>query len=250
VFLTPAPHADGFVEYANATETVSETPIDMHAVIKSGNMPEGVSDKQGVAQAMLSVDRWLPFAAENYGTSANINDYIVVPSTIFLTDIPNANLAAFPFEEMSAWNHNAGRVTYRTWKGKPTHEEHANQDPTVARGVIFDSSMKSVPNYVGGLHRVVLLAGWDRNRFPELAARVQAGRHGFSMGAWVSDYNCSVCNASMRAGGCGHIHPKHGVMVANVGNKLTYRIARGVTGFELSAVRTPAWRSAYGQPIG
>jgi len=110
--------------------------------------------------------------------------------------------------------------------------------------------MKRVPNYVGDLHRVVLLAGWDRNKFPELAARVQGGRSGFSMGCWVSDYNCSVCNASLREGGCGHIHPKRGVCVGSVGNKLVYRIARGCTGFELSSVATPAWRGAMAEPIG
>lgn len=250
MLLQQTPHGSSFVEYSSIQDGSSETAIDMYDVIKTGNVPEAVSDRRGVAQAMLDVDKWLPFAAEVYNTSANIKDYIVVPTTIFLTDVPNANLAAFPFEEMSAWNPRAGRISYRTWKCKPVHHEHANQDPTIAKGVIFDSSMKPVPNYVGGLNRVVLLAGIDRNRDPELASRVAAGRHGFSMGCWVSDYNCSVCNASLQKGGCSHIHPKHGVVVPYVGNKLTYRIARGCEGFEVSAVKVPAWRGAMAEPIG
>ena len=243
------PDIGSFVEYSAADLSVAEPAIDFHRVAKTGNLPEGVSDKPSVARSMLDVDKWLPYAADVYGTSRDLRDYIVVPTTIFLSELPNSNLAAFTFDELSSWNAQAGRIAYRTWKAKPTHEEHANSDPTQARGVIFDSSLKSVPNYVGGLYRTVLLAGWDRDRFPELAARVAAGRHGYSMGCWVSDYRCSVCDASMRQGECAHLHPKRGVKMPMVGNKLVYRIAKGITGFELSAVRTPAFRSAWAEPI-
>lgn len=247
--LLSPPALGSFVEYSSADNSTAEPAIDFHQVVKSGNLPAGITDKQSVAKSMLDVDRWLPYAAEVYGTSRDMRDYIVVPTTIFLSEIPNSNMAAFTFDELSSWNSQAGRISYRTWKGKPTHEEHANQDPTQARGVIFDASLKDVPNYVGNLYRTVLLAGWDRNRFPEVAARVAAGRHGYSMGCWVSDYRCSVCDASMRQGECAHIHPKRGVKMMTAGNKLVYRIARGITGFELSAVRVPAFRSAWAEPI-
>ena len=238
-----------YVEYAAAEQTSAEPAIDMHDVIKTGNIPDGVVNPKSVAKSLLDVDTWLPFAAETYGISANLRDMIVVPTTIFLTDIPNANLAAFPFEEMSAWSTQAGCVTYKSWKGKPTFREHANDNPSIAAGVIFDASMRAVPNYLGGLHRVVLLNGWDRNRYPDLAKTIEAGRSGFSMGCWVNDYTCGVCSASLKDGGCDHIHPKLGVRMKSVGNKLVYRIARGAVGFECSSVKNPAFRSAWGVPI-
>jgi len=239
-----------FIEYANAAETSAEAPIDMSQVIKTGNMPAGIENPKAVAKALLEIDSWLPFAAEAYQISGSLKDFIVTPTVIFLTDIPNSNKAAFPFEEMSAWNTQAGCITYKSWKAKPAHIEHANGDPTKAAGVIFDASMRSVPNYLGGLHRVVLLNGWDRNKYPETANKIAAGRHGFSMGGFVSDYQCSVCAHSLRQGECAHITKNGQLKMELSGNKLVYRIARGVTGFECSAVANPAFRSAWGLPIG
>ena len=239
-----------YTEYASSDQASTETPISMFDVMRTGNMPEGVTQKRAVARKLLDVDDWLPFAAEAYNISPALKDMIVIPTTIFLTDIPNSNLAAFPFEEMSAWNSNAGDISYRTWARKACFREHANSDPSKAAGVILDSSMRSVPNFVGNLSRVVLLAAWDRSRYPDLAKILLAGRSGFSMGCFVNDYSCSVCNASLRAGGCRHVHPKLGPRMLEENGKLVYRIARGCTGFEVSSVRAPAWRSAWGMPIG
>ena len=236
-----------YVEYAR--ETTAETPIDMHRVLKTGDIPDGVSQKGDVARQLIEVDSWLPFAAEKLGISSSLKDLIVVPTTIFLTEIPNSNLAAFTFQEMSSWNTQAGAITYQTWCRKAAHIEHANTDPSKAAGIILDSSLRLVPNYVGNLHRVVLLAGWDRYRYPELAQRVLAGRSGFSMGCFCQDYHCSVCQASLRSGGCVHVHPKLGPRMVSQGNKLVYRIATGCLGFELSAVKNPANRSSWGLSI-
>jgi hypothetical protein len=245
-----------WLEYARAADTSAEAPIDVHDLLKTQNIPAGVSNPGHVSKAlgkMVEVDSWLPFAAESYNISSKFSDFVVVPTTIFLTDIPNANLAAFPFEAMSAWNPQAGQITYRTWERKPTHVEHANSDHTQARGVILDASMRKVPNYLGDLHRVVLLAAWDRNRDAPLVNKILAGRSGFSMGAWVGTYHCGCCGHDMRHGACAHLVPtQHGPMprVREVGNKLVYRVAGGaITGFELSAVASPAWRSAWGVPI-
>lgn len=244
---------NGFVEYASAAETSAEPPMDMHQIIKTGDMPEGITNPKAVAKALLDVDSWLPFAAEAYQITADLRDIIVVPTTIFLTDLPNANLAAFPFEEMSAWNAQAGNITYKTWAKKPCHIEHANGDPTKAAGVIFDSSMRKVPNYLGGVSRVVLLAGWDRNRYPKTAEKILAGRSGFSMGAWVNTYQCGVCKNDFRSGECAHFMKSGRDFIprmSHVYDKLVYRIARGPVGFELSSVENPAWRNAFGLPIG
>ena len=239
-----------YVEYAAAGDTKVGSPIDMHQVIRTGNIPDTVKDKKSLASTLLEVDSWLPFAAEAYQISPDIKDFVLSPTVIFISDLPNANLAAFPLNELTAWNTSAGDIAYRTWARKPCFVEHKNDDPSIAAGIILDSSLRSVPNYIGGMGRVVLLNSWDRNRYPEVANKFLTGRTGASMGCMVSDYSCGVCSASLRKGGCAHIHPKLGVKVPEVGNKLTYRIAHGITGFECSQVSVPAWRSAWGKAIG
>jgi hypothetical protein len=240
---------DVFVEYASVPP-LAEEPMDMHQIMRTGNMPAGVSHRKEVATSLsnLDIDPWLPFAAEYYRTSANLRDYVVVPYTIFLTDFPNANLAAFPFEEMSAWEPTQAAISYQTWRRKPAFQEHVNQDPTIASGLIFDSSMRRVPSLLGEPHRVVLLVGWDRHRYPQLVEKVISKRSGASMGAWIRNYSCSVCSASLR-NGCEHIHPQQGPRMVQENGKLVYRIAHGVQGFEVSFVANPAWRSAWGIPI-
>jgi hypothetical protein len=242
-----------YTEYASIDGpncATAEPPIDMHQVLKTGNLPTDLTHKRSVEKSILDIEPWLPFAAEHYRTSTNLADYIVVPYTIFLTDFPNANLAAFPFEEMSAWEPTQACLSYQTWRRKPAFQEHANQDPTIASGIIFDSSMRAVPSILGTPHRVVLLTGWDRYRYPTLAKSVLARRSGASMGAWVRDYTCGCCGASLRKGGCDHIDPRSGPRMMEEKGKLVYRTARGVQGFEISHVANPAWRSAWGEPIG
>lgn len=241
-----------FKEFARSQHRVVATDaIDMHKVKRTGNMPSaGKVDGKTLAQSFLDADKWLPYAAEAYNISANMEDMMIVPVTIFFSDLPNSNLAAFSFGELTQWNANAGQIAYKTWKGKPTHIEHANADPSKASGVIFDSVMRPVTEMVGNIYRVVLLAGWDRTRNPEVASKIASGPYGFSMGAWVSDYSCSVCSASLRKGGCNHIHAKGHILQPVVANKLTYRLAHGITGFEVSATATPAFRQAVGRPIG
>jgi len=139
----------------------------------------------------------------------------------------------------------------QTWAQKATHCEQANGDPTKANSVILDSSMRRVPNFIGDLHRVVLLGSWDRLRYPERATIIAAGRSGFSMGAWVKDYRCGVCSASFRRrGGCRHFDHEGRPRMLEDGGKVAYRDARGVTGFELSSVKFPANRSSWAHPIG
>jgi hypothetical protein len=237
-----------YIEYASAPP-FAETPIEMHEVLKTGNIPAGVTQKRSVSTALLEIDSWLPFAAEHYRTSASLKDYVVVPYTIFLTEFPNANGAAFSFDQMSAWEPNQACLSYQTWRRKPAFQEHANQDPTIASGLIFDSSMRAVPDIQGTPHRVVLLTGWDRYRYPKLVESVLNKRSGASMGAWVRDYNCGCCGASLKKGGCRHLDPQRGARMLEENGKLVYRLAQGVQGFEVSAVKNPAWRSAWGLPI-
>jgi len=238
-----------FAAYASSSEHWRQPAIDMHAARKTGNLPAGV-DGDAIRGAVMDVNDWLPFAAEAYNTSPKLDDYVVVPVTIFMTDLPNTNACGFPFEEMSRWNARAGRISYKTWRGKPTHVEHANKRPDQAYGVIFDSVMRPVETVVGNLHRVVLLSGWDRTRDPKRAEQLMSTAAAFSMGAWVEEYECSACGAHLRRGGCRHMHPKHGLLKQFDGDRLVYRVARGVTGFELSHVGVPAWRGAVATSIG
>lgn len=238
-----------YAVYASSPEAWRQPAIDMHAARKSGVLPAGV-DGDAVRGAVTDVHEWLPFAAEAYNTSPKLDDYVVVPVTIFMTDLPNTNACAFPFEEMSRWNGRAGRISYATWKGKPTHVEHANKRPDKAHGVIFGSVMRPVAGLVGNLHRVVLLSGWDRTRDESLATHLMSTASGFSMGAWVEEYECSACGSYLRKGGCRHMHPKHGILKQFDGDRLVYRVARGVTGFELSRVASPSWRGAVASAIG
>ncbi len=236
---------DAFTEYARST--VSQPAVDMHEAIANGALPTG-TDKSLVNPSLLSTN-WLPFAAESYNISPKLDDYVIVPVTIFLTNIPNTNMCAFSTDEMTKWNVKAGAISYQTWKCKPTHVEHANKDPSIAHGVILDSVMRPAPEYAGNLNRVVLLSAWDRNRDPELASRILKGKTGFSMGAWVDDYECTACGSSMRRTGCEHMNAKQGITKRMEGNKLVYRLSRGVMGFELSSVGNPSWKGAVASPL-
>jgi hypothetical protein len=249
--LLSDPTQNHYAEYSDAADGIAAPVIDMHQVIKSGNAPSGVSGSK-LKSTVLEVSKWLPFAAEAYNISPKMDDFVLVPTLIFMTDIPNANLCAFPFGEMSRWNPNAGELSYLTWRKKPTFEEHSNSDHTKAKGVIFDASMKRAPEFVGQPWRVILLNAWDRNRDAALASRISAGRHGFSMGSYVQTYRCSItgCGGDLRKGGCEHIHPDTGPRMKSVGKELVYRVAMGVQGFECSAVKNPAYRNAWGEPIG
>ncbi len=248
--LSYARSEEGFIEYADCA--IGAPAIDMHNVLKTGNFPKGldVLTASDVNTGLLDVQKWMPFAAEEYRTSASLQDYLIVPVTIFYSDMPNSNMAAFPISELSKWNSGAGKVAYKTWEGKPTFEEHANQDTSQARGMIFATALRPVPEYRGNLYRMVLLSGWDRQRHPLLCEGIQEKPTGFSMGAFVTDYHCGVCEASMRKGGCNHLTKEGQIRMQSVGNKLVYRKSINITGFELSKVAIPAWRNAIAMPIG
>lgn len=241
-------HTSSEERFASYAFSIAEAPaVDMHEAVARGDLP-AMSDP-GVKGLRLST-KWMPFAAEAYNVSPNLSDYVVVPVTIFLTDLPNTNLCAFPFDEMSKWNPKRGCISYETWRGMPTFVEHANKDHTKAKGMILDAMMRPAPEFVGNLYRVVLLSGWDRSRYPEVAGKMLTQQSAaFSMGAWVDDYECSACGGSMRAGGCQHMNRERGVIKRTEGNRLVYRMSRGVAGFELSNVATPAWRGAVAQPF-
>lgn len=72
----------------------------------------------------LDINVWLPKAAEIYGTSRDIRDYIIVPVPVNITELPNTNGDAFSLNEWLSFNPDQGRLAYQTFIGKPTFIEH------------------------------------------------------------------------------------------------------------------------------
>lgn len=137
---------------------------------------------------------WLPAASETYAISADPRDYVLTDIPIVTVDIPNRNLQAFPYEEVSYFDPLQGRMVYQTFEGRPCHQDHDNKDPLKAKGVIFDSALQYVPAY--NIWKIRILAGWDRTKDPWLVRQiVTKKRTGYSMGALVEQFVCAVCGA-------------------------------------------------------
>ena len=148
--------------------------------------------------AVMDSHQWLPFAAEKYKISAKLEDYVVVPVIIMPTGIPNANGVAFPFSQLSSFNPYHGMMAYNTWKGKPTHFDHQNDDILKAKGVVFDTAFKRLQGTkAANLWKVVTLLGFCREKDSRITADILAHRlDHYSMGSYSSDYICSVCGSS------------------------------------------------------
>lgn len=183
---------------------------------------------------------WLDAASETYAISGDPRDYVLVDIPIVTVDVPNRNLQAFPFEEVSYFDPLYGRMVYQTFNAKPCHQDHDNKDPLRAKGVIFDSSLEKVPAY--GIWKIRILSGWDRTKDRNLVeAIVRKKRTGYSMGALVENFVCSNCGqidtnmkkcpCMAKYGGPGHVMPN--------GN-LVYQQCVGANFIENSSVDDPA----------
>lgn len=207
---------------------------------------------------------WLPMAADVYKISANIEDYITVPVVIMPSDLPNRNMVAFPFKELSDFQPHIGDLTYRGWKGKPVYTEHDNLDPTKAIGAVVDVSMKKFTNTGEDLYKVVALLSIDKSTTKSRIPRdiIQGTRTDYSMGALVKAYQCSVCSTvgTIKPGtknkydclpcGKSHAAPSREGKYRTYENAETgdvnigYLNALQVTPFEISSVGVPAYASA------
>lgn len=83
--------------------------------------PELIGGGEGIT---LDMNAWLPGAAEKYRISADIRDYILVPVPALITDIPNTNGDSLSARELLDFKPKFGMPMYKTFKGKPTHQEH------------------------------------------------------------------------------------------------------------------------------
>ena len=196
------------------------------------------------------VQSWLPLAAQTYQISPNIKDYVVVPVPIFPSDLPNRNSVAFPYEELMRFNPERGMPAYKSWRGMPTFAEHDHHDFRKAKGIVFDVYMRKMTDVAGDIYKVIALCGFDRTKDPALANAIASKkRTRYSMGASVNTYECSICGAlskpNSRDTECGHVQRgRFSIFETAHGKKPGYYLARGISGFEISSVATPAWVAA------
>lgn len=228
--------------------------IDLHSIIKHQENPKKLKrSTSNLIQSRLengSIGQWLSLAAEHYQLSPKLEDYVCVPVVIMPSDLPNRNGVAFPYKELTAFNPNpyVKKVSYQTWEAAPTFYEHVNDDYTKAKGVVFAVTMSPIPNSAGNLYKVVTLCGFDRTKDINLFSRISTNALStYSMGAFVDDYVCSICGTTFEQGGCNHVdlnNPRFQTFDTPKGKKLAYYETKGVCGFEVSAVETPAYVSA------
>lgn len=201
----------------------------------------------------LGYENWLPFAAKTYHISPKIESYVVIPTPICPSDIPNRNGIGFPLAELLAYQPPPiSRQSYKAWTGTPMHLEHDNEDPTKAYGVVLDSIMTPIKGYGGGrFWKVMGLAAVDKDKYPDIAQELLDGTiQTFSMGALADYFTCSVCgrqayNKKDRYRNCSHIEHTEAVNFSTApwegSRALAFLNAHVLSPIELSIVRDPAW---------
>jgi len=239
---------DAFVHYASANGPLSE-PIEMFDLVKGDQLKsKRAVEKAGLGDAfphLLDAEKWLPFAAEELNISKNLHDYVIVPTSIMPSELPNRNGVGFPYEELSRWNGDTKCLAYQTWRGAPTYLEHANDILKNAKGVILATSLRPLSNYVGNFWHVVNLLSFDRNKDADLVSQILAKkRTSYSMGAYVRDYECSICAKTVKGGGCDHVKRGQAKYSLYGDKDLAYFRALEPVGFETSSVAVPAYFTA------
>ena len=245
------------IEYSDAIG-FGKTVIDVHKGLKSKDIHTvkntllvtatyNPNQANNTFKEKLDITTWLPSASKEYKTSPDISDYIFVPVFTIPSDLPNRNSVAFPLQALTEYSVSAGRLGYKTFKGKPCHLEHDNQDPTKAYGVIADCSLRRLNGFGGGkVWKLMELLAIDRSKHPGIANKILRREYNsYSMGAMVSRYTCSICNANITARStCGHVGPPGTLDFKEFSGNLAYKKVWGVDGIETSIVATPAFSTA------
>jgi len=193
----------------------------------------------------------LKFASQAYDISPDPRDYVIVDLPILEADYPNRNMDAFPYAELTSFNTIVGSPVWRTFRWKPTFQDHQNTDPKKAKGINFDSFMERV----GNKWVVRLLSGFDRTKDEWLARQILTGkRDKYSMGAMAQAIACSchgliydgdAANAcDIRKQGKGFV-----VSTADRGPVLVHDCCFGVNFCENSSVEDPAYFRAQSDVI-
>jgi hypothetical protein len=187
---------------------------------------------------------WLKAASETYKISSDYRDYIICEVPIVTADVPNRNMDAFSYKELTYFSPLYGCLSYRTFNGKPTHINHDNRDPTKAKGVIFDSSLRKV----GKVYHVHVALGFDRTKDSALVEDIiDSDVNGFSMGSLVSYTTCSICG--FKSNGRVYCDEHIGYKGAKKGqifeNRIAYENCWLINYVETSRVGSPADVNAY-----
>lgn len=238
-----------FPVYADANLTGSV--VDVHKEVKTKSMnikrlvvTSNLTQINDFGSNKLDITTWLPYASKEYNISPDIKDYFFVPVITIPSDLPNRNCVSFPLSQLLKFQVESGRQAYKSFKGKPVHYEHDNQDPLKAYGVIADSFLKQMKGFgQGKVWKLIELLAIDRSKNPDIARRIlDRDLNSYSMGAMVGHYTCSYCNAKL--GECSHLSPKSRNEFYELNGHLVHRQCNDIDGFETSIVETPAFHVA------
>lgn len=241
--LTPI---DVFKESKRSGILTSAGPAAAPAVVLDNADIRDVGVETGIP---MDFGQWLPYCSPHYHISPDPKDFVLVPVIIMPSDLPNRNGVAFPLSELVKFNPELGVQAFKTWKGKPTHLDHKNEDITKAYGVIVDSSLRKLVGFnEGRLWKVLAFLAFDRSKHADLCQRILEGDiNSYSMGAWIAQYDCSYCGEQV--GKCDHLHKNKPGEMYQKDHKLVFRNCVGIEGFETSAVETPAYISAISDEV-
>jgi hypothetical protein len=236
----------------------SHDAFDMHSVLSGNESRARLSFETAGLDTSAGRELgtgWLEAAAEEYNISRDIRDYVITPVIMFPTAYPNRNGVAFSLASMGRFDMELACLGYETWKRRPTHFNHVNEDPTQAKGVVLDVRMLPLAGTDKRVWKAVALYGCDRTRDPQLANNILTGEYShYSMGASVGSYECAVCghHPTKAQNGCEHISLNNRNMRlfdTDRGPVLAHYICDHIRGFELSCVHpTPAWAAAHVTP--
>lgn len=214
--------------------------------LKSGNKRKTVLSSNEFS-CELDLD-FLPAASESYHISSDPKDYVVVPMPIVTVDVPNRNVESFSLEEVSYFDPKYGSMVYETFNKRPCHKDHDNQDPTKALGVIADSSLIYVPKY--DIWKIAIITLWDRTKDTKRVNEIINKQiTGYSMGAFVDCFSCSICGAmDVNVKPCEH-HIKGSGGVFGPQNRMAFKNLLGTCFFEVSSVASPADDTAFSNDV-
>ena len=235
----------------------STPPVEVHQIENQKHKLLHASDDY-ISTARNSLDEIrgiLPFFAERYLISSDLNDYILVPVSVFLSGIPNKKGHGFTAEELTTADPNRGQLKYETFMRQPLHIDHDNKDITKARGLVLGASMQHAPEFYGDVFRTICLQAFDRRTYPDLCNKILTGAiNSYSMGARATAFECSICKKPV-PGSCNHI-PRGMILGTGfdqfpiINGRAAYLEARGTSFFEISALtkNNPAWAGATNRP--
>ncbi len=219
-----------------------------YAKRKSGSFKSVVASATKGNVDNLRIDTTvLKLASGRYNISPNAYDYVIAAIPIVTSNYPNRNMQAMTTAELLRFRNRFGRATYRTFIGKPTFQDHVNNDPYQSKGIVLDSVIKPVKRY--STAKIIILAAFDRTKDSMLSTSILNKERKFhSMGAWVENFTCSICGADANTPTCLHFKPPYGKGNHYQG-RLSYQICNGIDFFESSSVVSPADVTAEGADV-